>query len=295
MKVLCFGSLNIDYTYKVDHFVKKGETLSAESLQVFCGGKGLNQSIALAKAGVDTCHAGAVGEDGVFLLEELQKAKVDTGCVAVRQDVRTGNAIIQNDREGDNCILLYGGANQAITKEQVDTVLEHFVSGDFLMLQNEINEIPYIMEQAHRKGMKIVLNPSPMNSQITPAILEKATWLFVNEVEAEQLCGASEPGVCLQRLGRMCSGGSVILTLGSAGSCYGGPEGTFEQPAFPVSVVDTTAAGDTFTGYFLADILRNGDPASALRMAAKAAALAVTRKGAFDSIPWLNEVEAAQM
>lgn len=87
----------------------------------------------------------------------------------------------------------------------------------------------------------------------------------------------------------------MILTLGSAGSCYGGPEGTFEQPAFPVSVVDTTAAGDTFTGYFLADILRNGDPASALRMAAKAAALAVTRKGAFDSIPWLNEVEAAQM
>ena len=192
MKVLCFGSLNIDYTYKVDHFVKKGETLSAESLQVFCGGKGLNQSIALAKAGVDTCHAGAVGEDGVFLLEELQKAKVDTGCVAVRQDVRTGNAIIQNDREGDNCILLYGGANQAITKEQVDTVLEHFVSGDFLMLQNEINEIPYIMEQAHRKGMKIVLNPSPMNEKIFHLPLETVDYFLLNEVEAGQILGETK-------------------------------------------------------------------------------------------------------
>ena len=163
MKVLCFGSLNIDYTYKVDHFVGKGETLSSESLQVFSGGKGLNQSIALAKAGARVYHAGAVGEDGRFLLEELEKAGVDVSCVAVRADVRTGNAIIQNDREGDNCILLYGGANQAVKKEQVDEVLTHFDVGDFLVLQNEISELPYIMEQAHEKGMKIILNPSPMD------------------------------------------------------------------------------------------------------------------------------------
>ena len=163
MKVLCFGSLNIDYTYKVDHFVKKGETLSSGSLQVFSGGKGLNQSIALARAGAETYHAGSIGEDGRFLLEQLQDAGVDTRYVTVLETVRTGNAIIQNDKEGDNCILLYGGANQAVTTNQADAVLEHFRKGDFLVLQNEINELAYIMERAHERGMKIVLNPSPMD------------------------------------------------------------------------------------------------------------------------------------
>lgn len=153
MKVLSFGSLNIDYTYRVDHFVRKGETLSSESLQVFSGGKGLNQSIAMAKAGAEVYHAGAIGEDGRFLLEVMEDAGVDTSCVKILNDVRTGNAIIQNDKEGDNCILLYGGANQAITKVQIDAVLSRFDSGDYLVLQNEINELPYLMNKAHEKGM----------------------------------------------------------------------------------------------------------------------------------------------
>ena len=296
MKVLCFGSLNIDYTYKVDHFVKKGETLSAESLQVFCGGKGLNQSIALAKAGVDTCHAGAVGEDGVFLLEELQKAKVDTGCVAVRQDVRTGNAIIQNDREGDNCILLYGGANQAITKEQVDTVLEHFVSGDFLMLQNEINEIPYSMEQAHRKGMKIVLNPSPMNEKIFHLPLETVDYFLLNEVEAGQILGETkENETDKAKLARALLDkfpkAAIVLTMGGDGAVYMDPKETIIQPVYKVHTVDTTAAGDTFAGYFIGGLLRGDSVRKAMDMASRAAAIAVTRQGAAPSIPLLSEVE----
>ena len=187
MKVLCFGSLNIDYTYKVDHFVKKGETLSSESLKVFSGGKGLNQSIALAKAGADIWHAGAIGSDGIFLVKELEKAGVNTEYITVLENVRTGNAIIQNDKEGDNCIILYGGANHAITKEQVNSVLEHFHSGDFLVLQNEINELPYIMEQAHKKDMKIVLNPSPMNDRIFELPLAYVNYFVLNEIEAGQL------------------------------------------------------------------------------------------------------------
>ena len=294
MRVLCFGSLNLDHIYNVQEFVRPGETCKALSVEEHCGGKGFNQAAAAAKAGLPVSLAGCIGEDGGVFLDKCRQAGVDTAHLS-RVEEPTGSAVIQVNQRGENCILLYGGANQLVTRAQIDQVLAAFEPGDVLMLQNEISELAYLAEEGARRGLRIALNPSPMNSQITPAILEKATWLFVNEVEAEQLCGASEPGVCLQRLGRMCSGGSVTLTLGSAGSCYGGPEGTFEQPAFPVSVVDTTAAGDTFTGYFLADILRNGDPASALRMAAKAAALAVTRKGAFDSIPWLNEVEAAQM
>ncbi len=194
MKVLCFGSLNIDYTYKVDHFVKKGETLSSGSLQVFSGGKGLNQSIALARAGAETYHAGSIGEDGRFLLEQLQDAGVDTRYVTVLETVRTGNAIIQNDKEGDNCILLYGGANQAVTTDQADAVLEHFRKGDFLVLQNEINELAYIMERAHERGMKIVLNPSPMDEKIQGLPLGYVDYFMLNEIEASQILGQETRG-----------------------------------------------------------------------------------------------------
>lgn len=299
MKVLCFGSLNIDYTYKVDHFVKKGETLSSDSLQVFSGGKGLNQSIALAKAGAEVYHAGAVGEDGRFLLEELQKAGVDTGCVTVRTDVRTGNAIIQNDREGDNCILLYGGANQAITKAQVDEVLAQFESGDFLVLQNEINELSYIMEQAHGKGMKIILNPSPMNEKILDLPLNQVDYFLLNEIEAGQILQKEVPegfdgeALAKELLVRF-PHAAVVLTMGGDGSVYMDKEEAVIQPVCRVQAVDTTAAGDTFTGFFIGGILRGDSVREAMELASRAAAIAVTRRGAAPSIPFLEEAESFQ-
>lgn len=295
MRVLCFGSLNIDYTYRVDHFVRKGETLSSESLQVFSGGKGLNQSIALAKAGVCTCHAGAIGADGLFLLEQLQSAGVDTGWVAVLDTVRTGNAVIQNDKEGDNCIILYGGANQAITKSQVDQVLADFGVGDYLLLQNEINELPYIIAQAHKKEMKIVLNPSPMNDKVRELPLELIDYLLLNEVEASQILNRDlsadiyGPDIA-KELREKFPGMVIVLTLGSDGSVYADDNQLFTQPAYPVRAVDTTAAGDTFSGYFLAGILSGRSEKEAMDLAAKAAAIAVTRQGAASSIPTLAEV-----
>ena len=189
MKVLCFGSLNIDYTYKVEHFVKKGETLSSDGLGVYGGGKGLNQSVALAKAGTEVYHAGAIGQDGMFLLDMLKDAGVHTEYVKVLDEVRTGNAIIQNDKSGDNCILLYGGANQAITREQVDEVMAHFEKGDYIVLQNEINELAYIMEKAHEKGLVIVLNPSPMNEKISTLPLDTVNYFLLNESEESQILG----------------------------------------------------------------------------------------------------------
>lgn len=222
MKVLCFGSLNIDFTYKVDHFVEKGETLSSDSLQVFSGGKGLNQSIALAKAGAETYHAGAIGEDGKFLLDMMKESGVHTEHVAVLTDVRSGNAIIQNDRSGDNCILLYGGANQAITAAQVDEVLTHFGSGDFLVLQNEINELACIMEQAHNKGLKIVLNPSPMNEKILALPLEYVDYFMLNEVEAGQILGQDTKNgfdgeTLASALLEKFPSAAVVLTMGGRG------------------------------------------------------------------------------
>lgn len=296
MKVLCFGSLNIDYTYRVDHFVGKGETLSSEGLNVFSGGKGLNQSIALAKAGLETYHAGAVGEDGEFLLEMLGQAGVNTENVAVLKDIRSGNAIIQNDKDGDNCILLYGGANQAITRQQVDEVLSHFDEGDYLVLQNEINEIPYIVEQAHEKGMRIVLNPSPMNEKIMKISLDYVDYFLLNEVEAGQILGREvKKGVdgkalAAELLARFPEA-KIVLTLGGDGSVYADKEQQFCQPIYKVQTVDTTAAGDTFSGYFIAGVLRGKTVQQSMDMAARAASIAVSRLGAAPSIPTLDEVE----
>ena len=296
MKVLCFGSLNIDYTYQVEHFVKKGETISSTSLQVFSGGKGLNQSTALAKAGAETYHAGAIGTDGLFLLEQLQRAGVNTEHVAVSEEVRTGNAIIQNDAEGDNCIILYGGANQAITTAQVDHVLSHFSEGDFLVLQNEINELSYIIMQARNKGMRIVLNPSPMNEKILKLPLEAVDYFILNEIEAGQILGI-ESMIDGEELARMLlerfPKAAIVLTLGSEGSVYMDAQEKINQQVYKVKAVDTTAAGDTFTGFFLGGILRGLTVREAMDTASRAAALSVTKMGAAPSIPTWEEVELA--
>lgn len=297
MKALCFGSLNIDYTYKLDHFVQKGETISSKELIVCSGGKGLNQSIALSKAGAFTYHAGAIGEDGRFLLEQMEEAGVNTDYVAILPDVRSGNAIIQNDKSGDNCIILYGGANQAITKEQVQTVLKNFEKGDFIVLQNEINELDYIVEYANELGMKIVLNPSPMNEKIISLPLDCVNYFMVNEIEALQILekeGSKEmEGLTIaEELRERFPNASVVLTMGEKGSIYMDANETVVQPAFRVQAVDTTAAGDTFTGFFIGGLMRGLEPKEAMLEATKASAIAVTRQGAAPSIPTLEEVEA---
>ena len=293
MKVLCFGSLNIDYTYRVDHFVGKGETLAAESLQVFSGGKGLNQAIALAHAGAETWMAGAVGEDGRFLLDELAAAGVRTDHVSILQQVRTGNAIIQNDKTGDNCILLYGGANRAVTEAQADAALGHFCAGDWLLLQNEINPLPYIMRQAHARGMHIAFNPSPMEARVLDFPLECIGLFLLNRVEAAQLAGQDGAADDLLRVLReKFPGAEVVLTLGEQGAVYADSEQTIRQAAYPDEAVDTTAAGDTFTGFFLASLMRGEGVPQAMALAARAAAIAVTRRGAAPSIPTREQVAA---
>ena len=305
-KILSFGSLNIDYVYSVDHFVQKGETLASGALEIFSGGKGLNQSVALGRAGAEVFHAGAVGPDGQFLLDLLQEAGVDTHLVKQLESVRTGNAIIQRDPEGNNCILLYGGANQAITREQVKKSLEGFGAGDYIVLQNEINQMPFLMEQAHAKGMHIVLNPSPMNGRIFEMPLGCVDYLILNEVEAAQILEADTPALGDEKaaLGDEKAGeamaellkkkfprGRIVLTLGENGSVYCGEETRIRQPAYAVRAMDTTAAGDTFTGYFIAGISRGMSAEEGLDTASRAAAIAVTKPGAAPSIPAWEQVQ----
>ena len=166
MKIINCGSLNLDYVYSVDHMVQKGETLSSISMETFCGGKGLNQSIALCKSGISVYHAGRVGRtNGDMLLKMLEDVGVNTDFVSIVEE-ETGHAIIQRNLVGDNCILLYGGANRGIEKPWIDELSSHFEAGDYLLLQNEISNLPYIMEKAIDAGVHIILNPSPMDQQV---------------------------------------------------------------------------------------------------------------------------------
>ena len=295
-KFLSFGSLNIDYTYRVAHFVGAGETLAASEVQTFCGGKGLNQSVALAKAGGAVFHAGSIGADGAFLLEELQKAGVNTELVTVLEHEKTGHAIIQNTADGENCILLYGGANRCITKEQIGLALERFAAGDVLVLQNEINEIPCLIERAKEKGMVVAFTPAPMHEDVRTYPLEKVDYILLNETEAKALVSAARDekiaaDELADRLREAYPAVRFVLTLGSAGALYVHQEERIFQSAFPVKAVDTTAAGDTFAGYFLQSIAAGKPAKQALETAAKAAAICVTRRGASPSVPDREEVE----
>lgn len=294
MRVLSFGSLNIDYVYEVPRFVGGGETLSALSLSRFSGGKGLNQSVALARAGLEVRHAGAVGRDGLFLLEELRAAGADTGYVEVLEGVSTGHAVIQRTPAGENCILLYGGANRRITREHIDRVLSDFGPGDALVLQNEISELPYLAEQAKKRDMIVALNPSPMEEGLL-SLLPSAGYLILNEIEASQLLrGLGKPvpeaGEALAEA--LPSSAAIVLTLGPQGSLCAAGGRLIRQAAVPVRPVDTTAAGDAYTGFFLAGALGGRGMEWAMEYASAAAAIAVTRPGAAPSIPSREEVLA---
>lgn len=294
MKVLNYGSANIDYVYDVDHFLRAGETLDSQKLELFCGGKGLNQSIALSKSGVKVWHAGAVGEnDSEMLLELLNSSGVNTEYIK-KKPGSSGHAIIQKVASGENCILLYGGTNVSITREEIDETLQHFEKGDFIILQNEISEISYIMDKAHNMGMKIVFNPSPLNNKILTYPLHLVDYLLLNEVEGMEICGTKEmedKDHLIEKLGEMFPKAKIVLTLGENGSIYKDSECKLHQSIYKVKAVDTTAAGDTFTGFFIGAIISGEKVEKALDNASKASAIAVTRVGAGSSIPTKEEVE----
>lgn len=292
MKVLNFGSLNIDYVYHVAHFMTPGETQASQKMEVFCGGKGLNQSIALSRRGAEVWHAGAVGEpDGERLLAILKESGVNTDLVKTVSG-NSGHAIIQKDPSGQNSILLYGGANQEIDLADVEKVMALFGKGDFLILQNEISCMAEIMEAAHKKGLTIVFNPSPMDPALKAYPLEYVDYFILNEVEASDMCGLStENGEALiEKMAAMFPQAHIVLTLGDKGVLYRHGDTVLCQGIYPTEVVDTTAAGDTFTGFFIGSILCGDSVEDALGIASKAAAIAVSRAGAGPSIPRMEEV-----
>ena len=294
MRVLNIGSLNIDYVYTVDHIILPGETEATGSRNTFLGGKGMNQSCALAKAGVEVYHGGLIGQDGTMFLDACKEYGVHDEFIKI-VDGPSGHTVIQIDKNAQNSILLFGGANQKMTKEFIDEVLSHFDSEDILLLQNEVNLLPYIVDTAYEKGMQIALNPSPFNEKLDAVDMKKISIFLLNEVEGFQLTGEKETEAIIAKLRDLFPHARIMLTLGKDGAVYVDEKQKIFQPIFKVKAVDTTAAGDTFTGYFLAGLSEGLPMEEVLRMSAKASSIAVTREGAVPSIPYRAEVlEALQ-
>jgi ribokinase len=292
MKFLNYGSVNIDLVFTVDHMVEPGETLSSSSFFRSAGGKGANQSAALAKAGADVTHAGKIGSDGQFLVDLLSGYGVDTSLISLYEGA-TGQALIQLDKHKQNAIVLYGGGNLQITKEEIDESLVLFEAGDMLVLQNEIVLTFYLIGEAKKRGMKVCLNTAPFDEKILALPLQLVDILVVNEIEGAALAktakGASFSEV-LDALVKAFPASEIVLTVGKGGAYYGYKENRLHEPIYDLPVADTTAAGDTFIGYFLTSRALGHDNQSALRHAFKASGLAVSRLGAMGSIPLAGEV-----
>ena len=296
MKILNMGSLNLDFVYHVDHVAAPGETLPSSSVEEHLGGKGLNQSIACAKAGACVYHAGKIGSDGMVLKEALEENGVNTQFLDQVNDTKNGHAIIQVDKNGQNSILLFAGSNFRITEADVDRTLAEFDAGDILLLQNETTCVQYAIKAAHDKGMQVVLNPSPMNAELASMDeMKYVDWFILNEVEGNQISGETDPEKICDSILAKYPEAHVMLTLGGNGCMFKDKNVVARHPIFKVKVVDTTAAGDTFTGYFLAGVVKGMPMEKILELASKASAIAVGRPGASPSIPSLEEVESAQL
>lgn len=293
MKIINFGSLNIDNVYNVQEFVKPGQTIFTNGYHVAAGGKGLNQSIAAARAGAQVMHAGIIGNDGVFLADLLQEAGVDISQV-LTLDAPSGHTVIEVNASGQNRIIVHGGTNQMLSEEYIDTVLAHGAAGDLVLLQNETNLVGSIIRKSHGKRAKIAFNPSPMPDDLESLPLDLIDYFIVNELEAAQLAGISSDcsfEAVLDCLADKYPHAAIVMTLGHNGVLFSQDSLRLSHPIFQVEAVDTTAAGDTFCGYFLAALCKNVPARIALREASAASAIAVSRPSAAPSIPLYEEVQ----
>jgi ribokinase len=291
MSVLNLGSLNIDSVFRVVHIARPGETIASRSVAVCAGGKGANQSVALARAGARVVHFGRVGTDGSWLLEKLAREGVDTRGVRVGPGP-TGQAIIQVDDDGQNAIVLSPGANHEITPRDVDAALDGCPRGTWLLVQNETSSVGEAIERAKRRGMRVAFNPAPIDERVRHYPLELVDLLVVNIAEGAALAGQGRPQAIVGTLAEQWPLCEVVLTLGAEGVVRRGPDGEFHAAARKVNALDTTAAGDTFLGYYLASRIRGMRAEECLELACRAGALCVTRPGAMDSIPRWEEVQA---
>lgn len=287
MTIYNLGSINIDYFYRVPHLPKPGETLAASSHSVGLGGKGANQSVAIARAGAPVKHIGAVGADGAWTVERLASYGVDTTHI-VTGALPTAHAIVNVDPAGENAIVIYSGASGAQDLTAISTALNAATAGDMLILQNETSHQAEAAKLAHAKGLMVAYSAAPFDMDAVQAVLPYITLLLVNEVEAAQLSAALATPLSDIPVPQL------LITKGAQGAEWHDLKtGEITRvEAFKVIPVDTTGAGDTFAGYVVAGLSEGLTPAQAMRLAAAASALKVTRAGTADAIPARAEVEA---
>lgn len=290
-KVLNLGSINIDHVYQMPQFVQPGQTLASTRYNMGAGGKGFNQSIALARAGVGVAHLGCIGPDGEWLRETLSADGVDCGHLGEALEP-TGHAIIQVVPGGENAIVLHAGANCSVTISQVERALRGADAGDWFLCQNETSCVPEALRLARSAGLKTAYNAAPVDARVGANALEFVDFLFVNETEANALGHGHSMKEKLEFLKAVNPGMDIIVTLGAEGAIWSGPE-VFHKVSPPAcKVVDTTAAGDTFIGYCLAALIGQRSPEESLALASRAAAICVSREGAASSIPRFSELHS---
>ena len=287
MTIFNLGSINIDYIYTVPHLVTAGETLAATSFQAALGGKGANQSIALARAGADVRHAGRVHKADENWLADMAEAGVDCAHIQTGQ-IPTGHAIVAVDANtAENQIILSPSSNHALTGDMIAPFLSSAQPGDWALAQNETNLTDPFLHAAKQAGLQVCYSAAPFVADITAGLLPLVDLLVVNHIEADAL--EAFTGAPLTALDIA----HVIVTRGADGASYlGRQDMPFDVPAAKVKAVDTTGAGDTYLGYVLAGLDEGLPVRAAMHLAAKASAIQVTRPGASAAIPTRNEVEA---
>lgn len=291
-RIITLGSLNLDFTYQLPKPLEVGETLSSLSYRCGAGGKGANQSIAAARAGAEVYHAGRIGHDGALFRRTLADSGVKLDFLE-EVETPTGHAVVLINDAGDNSIVLYGGANRTIDETFIDRVTSAANPGDILLLQNEVTCISHAMEAGRKAGMRVAFNFAPFDPKLAPELpLSLCDFLFLNRIEAGGIAGKSDEEEILETLSRRFPETELVLTLGPEGAVALTPAGErFHADSPRVEVVETTAAGDTFIGYYLAAVLDGFDTGRALERACRAAALCCSRAGAAESIPTRAELD----
>ena len=303
-RVCVVGSANVDYTMALARLPEPGETVTDGTLLVNLGGKGANQAVAARRLGAEVRMIGCVGQDagGDRLRESLAAEGIDTSGVVATDAAATGTALILVDRAGANQIGVAPGANRALTVEMVARHEEALAWAEVVLCQLEVpvEVVAGTLERARRHGARTILNPAPARA-LDDGVLGLADVLTPNAGEARALSGpwvgAAEPAPATaarhaaERL-RARGVGTVIVTLGEHGALVVDGAGATEHPAFRVTAVDTTGAGDAFNGALGAALASGVALAEAIKLASSTAALACTRRGAQDALPTRAEVEA---
>lgn len=287
-KIVVIGSCNIDVTVESDRFAHPGETLFGKKLNLYPGGKGANQAVAAARLGAEVTMVGCIGDDmyGEMMLKTLKENNIDCSCLEIIPGENTGTAHITVAEE-DNCIYVIKAANDCVEPKHIDAAMEKIKAADIVMLQHEIPfaTIHYAIRKCAEVGVPVLLNPAPV-APVPADIVDLVTYLTPNEHEAAILFeGKTTEEILLGYENK------VIMTLGSKGVAYGDQGKVVNVPAFKVTPVDTTGAGDTFNGAFAVAKANGLDLAAAIRFGNAAAALSVQRKGAQGGMPYLKEVE----